>query len=68
MVKVFGWKVELIYGRDHLTADRFEDHPRLGSSGHDDEGRLTTSPIEVIDLVRGYAVTRSGTHYELVTD
>tara|TARA_Y100001951_G_C11136711_1_gene181252 strand:+ start:327 stop:533 length:207 start_codon:yes stop_codon:yes gene_type:complete len=68
MVKIFGWKVELIYGRYHLTADRFEDHPRLGSGGVEEPGSFRTSPIEVIDLVRGYAVTRSGTHYELVND
>tara|TARA_B110001454_G_scaffold72950_1_gene70670 strand:+ start:413 stop:616 length:204 start_codon:yes stop_codon:yes gene_type:complete len=65
MVTIDGWKVELINGRYHLTADAFSDHPRLGSSGHDDEGRLTTSPLEVLDLARGYAVTRSGTHYLL---
>jgi len=60
MVKIFGWKV-IPFGEDYvLTAERFEDHPRLGS-GPD----LRTSPVEVLDLTRGFAVTRSGTHYAL---
>ena len=63
MVKIFGWKI-IPFGTSEdyvLTAERFEDHPRLGS-GSD----IRTSPIEVLDLARGYAITRSGTHYALV--
>jgi len=60
MVTIFGWKI-IPFGEDYvLTAERFEDHPRLGS-GPD----LRTSPVEVLDLARGFAVTRSGTHYAL---
>lgn len=62
MVTIFGWKI-IPFGEDEavLTAERFENHPRLGS-GSD----IRTSPIEVLDLARGYAITRSGTHYALV--
>ena len=58
---LYGWKI-VPFGEDHyvLTADRCEDHPRLGSGPF-----ARTSAIEVLDLVRGYAVTRSGTHYIL---
>ncbi|MBD04029.1 MAG: hypothetical protein CME24_06755 [Gemmatimonadetes bacterium] len=61
MVTIFGWKI-IPFGEDHyvLTAERMEDHPRLGSGP-----LLRTSPIEVLDLARGFAVTRSGTHYAL---
>ena len=62
MVTIFGWKI-IPFGEAEavLTAARFENHPRLGS-GSD----IRTSPIEVLDLARGYAITRSGTHYALV--
>jgi len=63
MVKIFGWKVIPIGESQRgyaLTAERMEDHPRLGSGP-----LVRTSPIEVLDLARGYAVTRSGTHYVL---
>ena len=61
MVKIFGWQVVPIgEGAYRLSAERFEGHPRLA-----DGGSLWTSPIEVLDLTRGFAVTRSGTHYEL---
>ena len=61
MVTIFGWKITPIpQGHYVLTADRMENHPRLGSGP-----LLRTSPIEVLDLTRGYAVTRSGTHYLL---
>jgi len=60
MVKVFGWKIVPYCGGYALTADRCENHPRLGS------GPLwRTSTLEVVDLRRGYAVTHSGTHYDL---
>ena len=61
MVTIFGWKI-IPFGKGHyvLTADRVENHPRLGSGPF-----YRTSPIEVLDLVRGYAVTHSGTHYLL---
>ena len=61
MVTIFGWKI-IPFGEDYyvLTGERVENHPRLGSGP-----LLRTSPIEVLDLVRGYAVTRSGTHYAL---
>ncbi len=62
MVTIFGWKI-IPFGEDYyvLTAERFENHPRLGSG----DGLVRTSPIEVLDLTRGFAVTRSGTHYVL---
>ena len=60
MVTIYGWKVVPFREGYALTADRFEDHPRLGSGEH-----LLTSPVEVLDLARGFAVTRSGTHYAL---
>ena len=58
---LYGWKI-MPLGEDHyvLTAERCENHPRFGS------GPLArSSPIEVLDLTRGYAITRSGTHYLL---
>ena len=61
MVTIFGWKI-IPFGEGYvLTAERFENHPRLGSG----DGLVRTSPIEVLDLTRGFAVTRSGTHYAL---
>jgi hypothetical protein len=61
MVTIFGWKItQTPSGHYVLTADRVENHPVLGSGPF-----CRTSPIEVLDLTRGFAVTRSGTHYVL---
>ena len=60
MVKVFGWKIIPAYGGYALIADRFVNHPRLGSGPS-----IRTSLLEVVNLREGFAVTRSGTHYDL---
>ena len=64
---LYGWKIvpsgytEEGVDTYILTADSFENHPLLGDGG---EG-FRSGWIRLIDLERGFAITKSGTRYAL---